>query len=60
MDKLKSQEMPTVFPKSHRKSTTSSMKMVWSHALSMVKPKMVIPALLFSRYVTDTIEAVFR
>jgi hypothetical protein len=45
-------ENPMVLPSSHRKSVHSSMKMVWRYARSSVNPNTVIPALLFSRYVT--------
>ena len=46
------QEMPTVLPSSHMTSENSIMKSACSHARSTTKPYTVIPARLFSRYVT--------
>jgi hypothetical protein len=45
-------EIPTVFPSSHMTRENSIMKSAWSHARSTTKPYTVMPARLFSRYVT--------
>lgn len=45
--------MPTVFPRSHMTSENSIMNSACSHVLSTTKPNTVIPARLFSRYVTE-------
>lgn len=46
------QEIPMVFPSNQRTKDNSIPNMVWSVVLSNVNPYTVIPALLFSKYVT--------
>ena len=43
-----------VFPSNHKTSDISIVTMVCSEDLSNINPKTVIPALLFSKYVTAT------
>lgn len=59
-------EIPTVLPSNHITSENSIINNAWSHVRSTTKPKTVIPARLFSKYVTavptnwiiDQIEAI--
>ncbi|MFS7922084.1 hypothetical protein Hanom_Chr03g00244601 [Helianthus anomalus] len=50
--KLFYQEIPIVFPSNHKTSDSSIVTMVCSVLLSSIIPNNVIPALLFSKYVT--------
>lgn len=45
-------EIPTVLPSNHITSENSIINNAWSHVRSTTKPKTVIPARLFSKYVT--------
>lgn len=53
-EKIWLQEIPIVLPRSHKNREISSVNRVQSQERSTVNPNMVIPAPLFSRYVTAT------